>query len=536
MKEKKVNSIELAAEEENIKEALLFFRQRLAAQAISKEILSEIMLVIEALLHNLFAQGISSDTMLHLSCRRKLGDVRIRIGYQGKMAFLYTEEDDGESPENRILRAYEDKIGSSYRFGFNSFQISVKKAHMLSLLYCIIGALCAVLVYILLRLFTVYRLQLFLVAYVFAPTEQLMVNAAVMIAAPVTFFSLLRNLTDIYILSERLSDVRKLWRRELINSFITLFLAFGLGMLFLSRIHYYDFMDPAEEASVAEMGRNLAISIEELIPPSIFEPFESVSPVPLIFVALITTYALCSSNPYFASLRRAVNICYSVFSRMLGLVLFTLPFFVFVVTLDLLYFADMRVFGPILLGMLLIFLGSAVVFVFLILQLKIGGVRLRPFLKKLPPMILENCRINSSIDAVPYNIRYCARNYGMNRKWLEKTLPFIAQIALDGNCFLLMSLSMLLLFAFGYDPTWYNVLGSAFLVFFLSLGAPNQPGSILIGTTILLQYYGIQGDDLLTLAFLPIFFEAIFGTVQNLLNVVADIVSVLLEHPGKMGG
>ena len=40
----------------------------------------------------------------------------------------------------------------------------------------------------------------------------------------------------------------------------------------------------------------------------------------------------------------------------------------------------------------------------------------------------------------------------------------------------------------------------AVLVLFLSLGAPNQPGSVLIGLIILMNYLGI--DDLLPVAIL----------------------------------
>lgn len=121
MREKKVNDIELPAAEESFEKAQHFFRQRLEAEAISKELVSETMLVVEALFHNLLEQGIGSETTLRLSCRKSLGNVVVRIGYEGKMAYLLTEEDGVSTPENRILQAYEDRIDSRYQSGFNSF-------------------------------------------------------------------------------------------------------------------------------------------------------------------------------------------------------------------------------------------------------------------------------------------------------------------------------------------------------------------------------------------------------------------------------
>ncbi len=47
MKEKRVKSIELPAEQESFEEAQLFIRQRLEAEAISKELISETMIVFE---------------------------------------------------------------------------------------------------------------------------------------------------------------------------------------------------------------------------------------------------------------------------------------------------------------------------------------------------------------------------------------------------------------------------------------------------------------------------------------------------------
>ena len=87
------------------------------------------MLVIEALFHNLHEQKISPDTMLQLSCRNRLGSIVIKIGFEGKLAYLYSMEDGEVSPEDHILQAYEDKISHSYYSGYNSFQISVKRKH-----------------------------------------------------------------------------------------------------------------------------------------------------------------------------------------------------------------------------------------------------------------------------------------------------------------------------------------------------------------------------------------------------------------------
>ena len=364
--------------------------------------------------------------------------------------------------------------------------------------------------------------QLGLVRYYLLPTEQFFGNAALMIGAPVTFFSLLENLTNTYVLADRYSVVRKLRAKATVTSLITVLLAVGISFLLLSRFQ----AAPQEQAAAATASAVFSGLIAEAVPASIFEPFESISPIPLIVVALILTYSFCSTGKYFMKLKQAVDVGYTVFSKMLGLVLFAFPFFFFVSSLELLIIRHSEMLMVLVRGILLILAGTAGLALFYLIRLVLAGVRLKPFLQKLPPLLLENCRINSSLDAVPFNIRYCARHYGMNRKLLESSLPFLAQIVFDGNCFLLTSVAMFLAFNAGAEITWYNTLVSAILVFFLSLGAPNQPGSMLIGTMILLQYQGYEGSSYM---FIAILFEAALGIVQNLINVVGDIVTVAIE-------
>ena len=231
-------------------------------------------------------------------------------------------------------------------------------------------------------------------------------------------------------------------------------------------------------------------------------------------------------------LKNAVDIGYTVFSRMLSLVMFAFPFFLFVSLLDLLLLEAADSLLPLLEGILLILASTPAVVVFYLIRLKAGGVRIWPFLKNLPPLLLENCRINSSIDATPFNIRYCVRYYGMNRKRLERSLPVLAQTMFDGNCYMLMIVGVLLSFELGMG-TWYNIVVLALLAILLSLGAPNQPGTFLVGTIIILRYLGYDGAGLMYVA---IFYEACLGIVQNLINVMGDIVTVTIEEQRVKAG
>jgi Na+/H+-dicarboxylate symporter len=97
----------------------------------------------------------------------------------------------------------------------------------------------------------------------------------------------------------------------------------------------------------------------------------------------------------------------------------------------------------------------------------------------------------------------------------------LAQTSLDGNCFILMLLATIFIFVANCPVSRLNVVVVALIVLFLSFGAPNQPGSILIGMLIILTYLNSGAAVSMALCF-----ELFCGALQNILNVISSIVMV----------
>ena len=154
-------------------------------------------------------------------------------------------------------------------------------------------------------------------------------------------------------------------------------------------------------------------------------------------------------------------------------------------------------------------LGQIVMILYYALRLFRNRIPLLPFIKKLLPLLIENWRIGSAIDAVPYNIRYCIRYYRVKRQDVE-------------NCFCITLVSLAYMFTTMESVDAITVLLIAVIIFFLSMGAPNQPGSFLIAFAIILKY--LQSANLIALA---IICEMLFGGFVNTINVVGDIVCVM---------
>ena len=491
----------------------------LARSGVIGESSKEALLVFEALMKKLVNWGLDENVDLEIVGIARLGDFRIRIGFAGEL--FAREKGLANSAEDRVLNAYDDKLDYDYHSGYNTISISVSRGRSVSLLACAIAFLCAIVVYIPLGLLLDAREQHDLFANYVLPLETLYANVMLMIGAPMTFFSLLKNLTDTYVVSQRDSGLRRLQARTLATSVLAMllaFVAFFAESIVLSRLEGFS------SSFGGSANRTFAEVVTSLMPPSIFEPFEAVSPIPLIGVALLCTYALCSSGKYFNSLRHAMMACYTLFSRMLHVVIAALPIFCFLAIMDVLLDSGFESIIEILayfiaggFGLLLLLAAYAI-------RLRLHGVEVIPFARKLGPLLRENIRIGSAIDAAPYNVRYCSKTFNMDRAMLDRDLPVLAEINLDGNCFLLVFFTLAFAFATGTDLSWLNLVGLAALVLFLSFGAPNQPGSILVGMLIITMYL-----NSLEVVCVAIYLESFFGIAQNAVNVIGDIVMVAIE-------
>ena len=509
--------------EESLSDICSFVESLLADKQVNDGTVKQTLLIFDTLMHKLVDWGLEDGAELEITGTDLLGEFRIKVAFEGKV--FVREKESADSIEDQILDAHDDKLDYSYHLGRNEISISVSRGHRSSLLICTIAALCAVVVYLPLGFFIDEQQQYSLLKdYVF-PLETMYANAMLMIGAPMTFFGLLKNLTDTYVVSQRSSGVRELQTKMLATSAFAILLAFV--MFFALSVPLTVMLDNLYGATSVLGGtvdRTFADVVTSLVSPSIFEPFAAVSPVPLMVVALLFTYALCSAGKYFDTLRYAMMACYTLFSRMLHLVIVVLPLFCFLAMMDLLLDVGIVALAETLCYFVAACLGIMMLLATYAIRLRASGVRVIPFARKLGPLLRENLKIDSAINAVPYNTRFCVKVFNMDRKMLEHYLPVLAEINLDGNCFLLAFFTLAFALIMETSLSWLSVIGLAVLVLLLSLGAPNQPGGLLIGMLIIAAYLG--SADQLCIAIIS---EAFFGGLQNLINVIGDIVMVAIE-------
>lgn len=502
----------------------------LKANDTSDIVVDETMLVLEALLFVIFendedyVHSSTSSGYVRLEGARRLGETALKLSFDGKRyASKELEKNTKDAtPEERILSAYAERIDYSFHTGLNRISIVTKRSVFKRARLNALAIILAIAAYAVISSFAGADAQEGIQDRIVLPIETLLGNAVLMVGAPVSFLSLLKNLTDTYILSERNHGLSRLRLSIASSSIISTLLA----LLSATGIVYIGQMLNENRGNTADVTVRMSIKefILGLMPSDVFTPFQTVSPFPLIILAILMIYAFVSVGKYFDKLKDAIDASYALFSRMLGIVMFALPFFTFFAAMDVLLVSGFRAIRLMLVLVLLVGISLILPIAYYSLRIKLTGNKIMPFVRTLMPLIKENIKMTSAIDAAPFNVRYCAKNYGVDRGWLELAMPILAQINRDGNCFLVTQMAILVALTGNREISLLDLAVITILVFFLSYGSPNQPGSMLIGVTIILIY--ANSFDYLSLAILS---EVIFGTALSIINIIGDIVTVVID-------
>ena len=520
-------TITIDADEGNIPQARAFVEKDLGRRHVNASIASEMTMLFEALLYEVIAQVDDGGSQVEISSVSELGHVDIKITFSGKR-FLLHEGDVSSDARAQVIETFSDKISCSYQGGDNVVRISVSQSAWAFILPNLIAVVAAVVVGLVLAFtFDDATLQQITREWI-SPLEKLFTNAVLMIGAPMTLFSLLKNVTDSFIVAERHSSSRKLFVTSMASSVAAVALALVMGFVVAQSI--LSASGVTERFDLGFASWSLASAVDQIIPSSIIEPFETISPIPMIVVAALIAGALSSIGQSFALWKRAIDACYDLFSGILRIVMTAFPLACFLLFLEVLLSDDgIMQFLYILFIAVLVFACAVPLLFVYALSLKAHGIPVREFTRKLWPLLKENFVIGSVIEAVPYNTRYCVKNFGISRRRLEKELPVLAQTSLDGNCFILMLVAAIYIFVANCEVSWINIAVIALIVMFLSFGAPNQPGSILIGMLVILSY--LNSDAVVSLA---LCFELFCGGLQNILNVISSIVTVRVRSVSRV--
>ena len=514
--------IDVQASVEGLTPAIEFIQGTLDSQKMNDNSTRETVLIFEELFTDIIENGSLEDDTVRLSFRKSFGNMRFYLSFFGDRFSVDLDSGDAIDPHVAILRSYEDRYSFNYRRRNNTITIECKGTHSLGgkvAISCVIIAAAYIIMYELLSPGQLAGLRDTFIR----PVIDTYITAVVMISAPVTFFSLVKNISDVSVTLDRRYKVKKTIFSVALISLCGILTAIAFYMLvgpvMDKSMSKYQFVH--QSGSVEQLPGIVEI-LENIVPADIVEAFTVINPVPLIFLAIITAVSICSMDKYFPVIKSINDSLYTLFCKMLSIVMWVIPFIAILAVLSLLINMGPSLIVVILFLVVLAAVSVLTLMALRLLMLKTKGVKIVQFIKDCLPMIAENFAINSSIDAVPFNTRFCNSVFKIKKHFLDTELPVLAQISLCGNCLIitLFSLTSARYFGISLSPTQVLIVG--FLVLALSVGAPNQPGSVFIGMAILFTYFQVPVEGMVII----VLQEIVLGRFATLLNTVSDIITV----------
>lgn len=513
------------AQPEQFKTVREFLETSLKKYKVPEELVRENCLVFEEVFLRIAKQNSDNIPEITISIQKRTFEVKITVDYYGERFDMDFNAVDQMDLSSVILNRYADKLGRKYRNRHNVIEIIVKRSYDRIGWWCLIATAAAVLIYLLSLMFNANDLLVKVNGAFIYPLEATFGNALVMIAAPVTFFSLVTNITDCYVIADNRTSIGKMAFRIIGSGIIATILAGALYYVIKLTPVFEIFTNGGKYA----LDRNRLVdsvssTIQNIVPKDIFNAFVDISPLPLLLLAILTAAAICTTNTHFGDIKKLNDSIYALFSRILSIIIMVIPIAMFLSILDVLASEGFKGLLGIATITIIQLIGAVVMIAFIGVRVAVGGVNPISFYKKCIPAIVENFKINSTIEALPYNTRFCAKTFGISMNRLDKELPILSQVCQTGNSFMIMISSVLIMNYAEININTQALIVLALLIVLLSIGAPGQDGSLAMGMIIVFAFTGISFD---MMAFI-IYIEVIMGRSLPVLNTLSSMASLVV--------
>ena len=522
-------TLTLSVEFGSLTAVLDYVREELAAWRLSEQHIRECVLVSEELFVKILDAAPGAE--LRLTTVRRAGGLELRFSFDGSFFPLPVEGDP--DPGSKILLRYSDQLQSEYRRGTNQVSLAVRASYSrfttLSLILLGCGlALGAILYYIP----ALSGFSAWLCSGLLDPILELYVKALGTIAGPTAFFLLAYNLSSMTKKTDRQPVIRSFFLRSLLTSLAAIVLGValcGLSWPLWSKISL------GVGAGGATGEGTVFSSFWEIIlcaiPDNILSPFTESFSLPLLCLAIVTGISVPTVGRYADTLHNALDALHALFSRMLAVIFSFAPWLLGLESLVLTTRSGLRPLLFYLLITILLIVGSALLSAVFSLSLMLRGFRPGALLRQMSTTLVTIFRIGSSVEAVPCTVRSCRRLLRLPVDYLDAVIPLGATVNMDGMCLSLTILALTLAQACGQPPDLSSVAILLPMILILSMGAPTEPGGILIGMLVLLPQLGLSSE--LMLLALPI--EILSGNFMTVLDVAGDIIlSVCCAYDTKL--
>ena len=512
---------------EHVAEITEYAISKLSSTGINSKLLYEYRLMIEELTLKL-VRCAKPNAELSVEFSRKLRKSQITFTCAGDTVLLAPH--DGADLSGFILEEYSDYLTQSYAAGMNRVIFSTSVSDRSFMRACIISIVLSLLTSVLFQ----YALpasvsEWFLNNSFFHSVVLIFTNFISCLAVPVSFFSVASSITSLIMTRQRNSRLSPLISGYILSTLAAICVGFGT-------FHVLNLLNPVFDLSkytaerISIMGNTLIDFINSSVPANIISPFIDSNPLPLLILAVAMGI---SSGSLFGTagknIREGIEALKSLFCRMLGLFYNALPVFLYFALLSGWVSTGFQYYLRTLVTLLFILVPVAVFFLLYAIRLRVCGITLKEFYRDYSDVLKENYDIGSNILAMPYNRRMLRRKTGLPRGYLQDSLRLGTVMNMNGSSLLASFCIVFLLHACGIQLTVLEQIAALIVLILLSIGAPNQPGSLILVMLVLMKFLGVSQ----TFVANALVVEAVYGKLYSFINSMGDVVEIVLVSRRK---
>ena len=463
-------------------------------------------------------------TLTALEIRKHWSNVDLRIKMTGnEFNPLDTEnisdDNDADYYRNFLIKAYQSRLGYSYRNGCNIVSITVHKAKSSQVRRTIIAMVAGIIAGFLLKETLPAGTVTFIDTYISGSVRTIFFNALNLMIALLVFFSIMKGIGNV----SDTSDLGRLgMKMTVLYAATTIFsalIALAVGMIFFSG----DIPQIGIAVESSQSDFSLLNMLVGIVPKTLIDPLINGNMMQIIFMAIIFGVTLNSLGEKKYPVVNLVQSLDALSLRVTRNIVSFIPIVAFLSMASLIFnvgFDSLLIFGLGILaqGAVLV----AVLAIYAVLVMLIGRLSPVPFLKKIFPFLPIPAALASTNAAMPDALRFCVQK--LEEKISAFTIPISASVKMDGNCTFFIMQSIMFAKLYGLELTG-GLLTMIFLMgVTLSMCSPGVTGGAVICLTLIFTSMGIP----LEAAGMALSVDPLVSMLRTPLNTASGIASTLI--------
>lgn len=474
------------------------------------------------------ASGDASSFSARLDVRKRFGDVDLRLSAHGEPFNPLEElneatEDTAELYSLAILKAHRDKISHSWKKGENVISMRIHRSDSKTAVHTLIALVLGVVLGVAMKAGLGAETIRWVGDNLFLPVETIFMNALLMVAAPLIFFSVTAGITGM----SDTADIGRMGGKLLMISLAKLAIMLVLAVFLGIRMGAMPELLAMDTVNASSGGATVSVRdvIMSIVPKNIIAPFEGNNLLQVLFLALFFGMLLAKAAERAAWVRDFVSFCNRFFTDAMGTILPLMPVVVAVSMAKLMMNTELTVlllYGRIIGGAfveLLLVLTVCAVFVTVV-----GRLSPAPFLRKFLTFSILPFSLRSSNGCLPDTLNFCSKKLGMEKKVAMFSVPVGIQFNMMGSGSYVVMLAILLRLTVGLTVDAEFLVSFFFAVLLLAFTFPSVPGATIL---VMASVFGMAGVPASAVT-LFIGIDPLIDGFRTVANVAGNTVSSLL--------